>query len=333
MKDYPIDAVVLWVDGNDPVWLKERSKYSSNFDNVNKDASRYRDWGNMKYWFRSIDKFAPWIRKVHFVTFGHFPSFLNVKSPKIDIVNHKDIIPAEYLPTFNSEAIEINIHKIKGLADHFIYFNDDMFLLKPVKKEDYFNQGLPVLEGLQGTITSVGDGNAYPHSMLNDIDIINRNFNKRKQIKKYWYKWFNYRYGIENIRNVFLAPWDMYTGFKNAHLPAPFLKHTFDEVWKKEYEILNKTRQHKFRSFEDVNQYVFRYWQLASGEFYPHFQMGKRIEISDTKIPSIVKEITTQKHKEICINDSEEINDFEYCKNQIIKALNTILPEKSSFEK
>lgn len=331
--DYPIDIVVLWVDGNDPKWLKDKENYTLNDPNVNNGISRYRDWNNMRYWFRAIEKFAPWVRKVHFVTYGHLPNFLNVDAPKLNIVNHNEIIPAKYLPTFNSEAIEINIHKIKGLSEHFIYFNDDMFLLRPVKPTDFFKQGLPRLEGLQATITSVGDGSNYPHSMLNDIDIINKYFNKREEMRKNWYKWYNYHYGIEVFRNLLLLPWKKYIGFKNAHLPAPYLKSTFDTVWTKEYDILNRTRQNRFRSFEDVNQYIFRYWQLASGQFVPHSQLGKRIEVSEKNIDIIVNEIEKQKYKEICLNDPDYPIDFEQCKNKLISAFKRILPEKSSFEK
>ncbi|MDD1406673.1 Stealth CR1 domain-containing protein [Limosilactobacillus reuteri] len=331
--NYPIDIVVLWVDGNDPKWISDKKKYLINDEGVNTGISRYRDWNNMKYWFRSIEFFAPWIHKIHFVTYGHLPNFLNVNAPKLNIVNHKEIIPTEYLPTFNSEAIEININKIKGLAEHFIYFNDDMFLLKPVKKEDFFKNNVPVLEGLQGTITSVGDQSNYPHLMLNDVDIINKHFNKRRQTKNNWSKWYNYRYGPEIIRNIFLSPWKEYVGFKNAHLPVPFLKSTFDTVWEKEFKILDKTRQHRFRSFEDVNQYIFRYWQLASGNFEPHYQLGKRFEVSEKNIDEVVNEIVKQRHKEICLNDPDYEIDFELCSSRLIDAFKQILPQKSSFEK
>src|SRR5699024_690064 len=138
----PIDFVICWVDGGDPDWLKEKKRYSHDNNNDDRDI-RYREWGIIKYWFRGVEKFAPWVNKIHFVTWGHTPSWLNVKHPKLNIVKHEDYIPSKYLPTFSSRPIELNLHRIKGLSEQFVFFNDDMFLLKPVKKEDFFKNGLP----------------------------------------------------------------------------------------------------------------------------------------------------------------------------------------------
>ena len=95
------------------------------------------------YLFRGIDKFMPWVRKIHFVTYGHLPKWLNVENKKLNIVNHKDYMAPSCLPCFNSEALEINIHRISGLAENFIYFNDDQFLLQPLKSTDFFINDLP----------------------------------------------------------------------------------------------------------------------------------------------------------------------------------------------
>ena len=135
-----VDVVVLWVDGGDPAWQAEKNKYSP----VKKDDSnanfRYRDWGLMKYWFRAIEKFMPWVRTVHFVTWGHLPPFLDTGCPKLHIVRHEDYLPPEALPTFSSRPLEMNLHRIKGLAEHFVYFNDDMFITRPLDKSVFFDE-------------------------------------------------------------------------------------------------------------------------------------------------------------------------------------------------
>ncbi|MDV7757568.1 Stealth CR1 domain-containing protein [Liquorilactobacillus mali] len=333
-----IDIVVLWVDGNDTNWKNQKNKYLklSPLKNVSFSdfsESRFRDWGFMRYWFRGIEKFAPWIRKIHFVTWGHVPEFLDVSNDKIHIVNHKDIIEEKYLPTFNSCAIEININKIKGLSEQFIYFNDDQFLINNVSKKDFFVNGLPCEEGLQGTITSVGDKNSYCHQLLNDIDIINRNFNKKRQINKNLSKWFNLKYRINMIRNIMLYPWENFTGFKNSHLPVPVLKSTMENVWAAEYDVLNKTTADKFRSFYDVNQYVFRYWQLAEGKFYPRNSIGKMYEIHDDNVEVIAEKICNSKLKTICLNDPNEPINFERCKRKLQESFDKVLNEKCEFEK
>ena len=97
-----IDFVILWVDGNDPAWREEfvRTRQAENDD---ASEIRYRDWRNLHYWFRSAERFAPWVRKVHFITWGHLPAWLRRDHPKLHIVNHRDFIPAEYLPHIQFE--------------------------------------------------------------------------------------------------------------------------------------------------------------------------------------------------------------------------------------
>lgn len=142
-----IDFVITWVNGNDPEWRKEKSLYSgdaiSNSFELDIREERYRDWDNLQYWFRGVEKFAPWVRKIHFVTWGHLPKWLNLDNPKLHIVNHKDYIPKTFLPTFNSHTIEWNFHRISGLSEHFVYFNDDMFLLQKVEPGEFFKGGKP----------------------------------------------------------------------------------------------------------------------------------------------------------------------------------------------
>ena len=136
LNDSKIDIVILWVDGNDPKWLKEKNKYSEIKGDSN--INRFRDWDNLQYLFRGIEKYATWVNKVYFITWGHLPKWLNTNHEKLVIVNHKDYIPKEYLPTFNSNVIEMNLHRIEGLSEKFIIFNDDLFLLKKTIPEDFY---------------------------------------------------------------------------------------------------------------------------------------------------------------------------------------------------
>ena len=136
-----IDFVMIWVDGADPAWRAEKNKYDSSDERGDNTEIRYRSWDNLQYWFRGIEKFAPWVNRIHFVTWGHLPAWINKNNPKLNIVNHKDYIPEKYLPTFNANTIELNLHRIKGLSEQFVYFNDDMFVTAPVKPEDFFRNG------------------------------------------------------------------------------------------------------------------------------------------------------------------------------------------------
>lgn len=137
-----IDFVITWVDGADPAWRKEKAGYAPSAQNDDREE-RYRDWDLLRYWFRGVEAFAPWARKIHFITWGHLPPWLNTEHPKLHVVRHEDYIPKKFLPVFNSNVLEIYMHKIEGLSEHFVYFNDDMFLIRNVKKELFFHNGKP----------------------------------------------------------------------------------------------------------------------------------------------------------------------------------------------
>ena len=137
-----IDFVVPWLDSTDPIWQEQFMTYSRDTKG-NKDSARFRNMDIFHYWFRAVEKYAPWVRKVFLITNGKFPDWINKNHPKLVLVKHEDYIPKEYLPTFNSRTIELNLHRIKGLSEHFVYFNDDFFLNAPVQPEYYFRKGLP----------------------------------------------------------------------------------------------------------------------------------------------------------------------------------------------
>ena len=178
----PIDFVIIWVDGNDKEWRAEKDKYDDKPVSTSNSEVRFRDWDNLQYWFRGVEKFAPWVRKIHFVTWGHLPKWLDTSNPKLNIVNHKDYIPEKYLPTFSSHTIELNLHRIEGLADKFVYFNDDMFITAPTKAEDFFKNGKPCDTVAMDCIYFNKDSAGFFNGA--NLNIINNHFNKRASIKK-----------------------------------------------------------------------------------------------------------------------------------------------------
>lgn len=329
----PIDFVIIWVDGNDPKWRAVKNQYDPNPEAGEDDQEvRYRDWDNLQYWFRAVEKYTPWVRKIHFVTWGHLPSWLNVNHPKLHIVNHKDYIPEEYLPTFNSHTIEMNLHRIKGLSEQFVYFNDDMFINKLMKPRDFFVHGKPCDTFAMDCIY-FGKGSAGPYNG-NDMSVINTHFNKKEMLKKNFTKWFRLRYGIKYLyRTMVLMPWDWFPGFYYHHLPNSFLKSTYKKVWEAEPEILDATCRCKIRSATNVNQWLIKYWQLASGNFYPRtLKIGRCYHIKDKNIYPLLDSIRNGTDAMICINDTDKTVNFEEKKQLVIDAFQERLPEKSSFE-
>jgi hypothetical protein len=335
-----IDFVIAWVDGTDEKWIAEKNKYSdkSKGSDPSKSDARYRDWDNLQYWFRSIEANAPWFDRIFFVTWGHVPAWLNTDHPKLRVVRHDEYIPAEYLPTFSSHTIELNLHRIKDLSDRFVYFNDDTYLNRRLQESDFFSKGLPC-------DTAALNVHCYalsrPIQMISvrDTGVINEHFEMKKCIRKNLNKWISPRYGKEMMRTLALIGAPRFPGFYISHAPQSYIKSSFDEVWRAEPDVLSETCSHRFREITDVNQWVIKEWQLASGRFTPRaasfskaYFLGNvnRREIAEKAASDIIN----QKSRMICINDSEMPDeDYFFCKETVNSAFEKMYPEKSSFER
>ena len=338
---YPIDFVVPWVDGDDPQWQELRNQYLAKepqaeaVRTTDAQPSRYRDWGTLRYLLRGIDQFAPWARTVHLITQGHLPAWLNTSSPRLNIVRHEDYMPPEYLPTFAANAIELNLHRIDALSEHFVYCNDDMLITNTVTPGDFFRKGLPRL------VASLEPATVARHSWffmrVTNASIVNSHFSKHHTLRSHPLRWFNPRYALESIRTLATVPFGDFSGFRERHLPDPYLKSTFDKLWEIEGDILHDASRHRFRCNTDPNIWLIQDWQLASNQFMPgNSRIGKVFFIfNDEDARSAAHYITQQKGKLTCLNDHVDERDEDMvrrCANTVLTALNTILPNPSSFE-
>ena len=333
-KENLIDFVIPWVDGSDKNWIKEKNKYSKvKIDESNSDI-RYRDWGLLKYWFRAIEKNTPWVNKIYFITCNQKPEWLNEKNEKLVLINHEDYIPKECLPTFNVNAIEDNLFRLKDLSENFVYFNDDFFIINEMKKEDFFINGIPRDSFCFNAVSAKCDNNCIEHMILNDGAIIEKYFNKHETIKKLKYKIFNIKYGIKNnLKSLLLLPWDNFTGIDNPHVPTPYIKSEMEKVWKLEEESLMETSIHKFRNKDDINIWIFRYWNLFNGNFIPRTTKKSKFYSLKNDNSELFRIMEDNKIQMICINDSDINLDYESVKEELIKEFEKLYPEKSSFEK
>ena len=339
--NYPIDFIITWVDGSDPAWRAEKAKYQV-VEFGDAKESRYRDWDTLRYWFRGVEKYASWVNKVFFVTCGHLPPWLNQDNPKLRIVKHNEYIPSEYLPTFSSRPIDMNFHRIEDLSEHFVYFNDDMFLLQPTEREDFFKNDLPcdsaILDipriSMRDRDGKTRNGDSIFLADLLGAAVLNNHFNKKQSIRAHFFKWYNLRYGSWMFKTLLMAPWNQFTNFRLTHVPYSYLKSTYSEVWEKEPELLMSASKHKFRRNSDVNHWIFTYWQYAKGTFIPRrYDVAKFWYIKNEGNDALYQAIENQRFKMLCINDDYTANDFEKEKQKLISAFEMILPEKSSFEK
>lgn len=333
-----IDFVVTWLDSLDPEWQKSYAEYSSNTKG-DKANARFRNMNIFKYWFRSVEMYAPWVHKVYLVTNGKFPDWINKDNPKLELVKHEDFMPKDCLPTFNSCAIELHMYKIKGLSEHFVYFNDDVFLNSPIKPDYYFKKGLPCDVNKETCynvpIYTEKDKFGIYMSMLANIGILNSQFRRWDTVRQSPKRWFGAHLGIRGVlMSSMLARQRLFVGFSNFHLEQAFLKSTFVDVWEKEPNFMNASCT-RFRETITANPYIFRYWQFATNRFYPKKRRGDYFFITEKNIlDRIENKLKDSKIVSICLNDTPlcSESDFEIISNRLNALLEDKFTEKSSFE-
>lgn len=309
-----IDIVYLWVDGNDPAWRAKRNAFIGETEatsSVNCEG-RYANNDELKYSLRSIERHAPWIRKIFIVTDNQTPEWLDTSNPRIEIVDHTVIMPEESLPCFNSGLLEHYLYRIPGLAERFLYSNDDMFLNRDVEVNDFFtSDGFPLIR-----LT-------------------------RKPFRKEW--WFfrenilgkplkNYRKKIDLTARLVEDKYGVYyTGMPHHNIDA-YLRNDYQRVVEcvlRDECLANNNN--RMRSDGDVQRVAFSYIALAEkrGKLrYVNRKESMHIEIHRLKDYS---EFLRKRPTFFCMNDSE------YAGNQDRAAakafLEKIFPMKSQFEK
>ena len=328
--DAPIDFVIPWVDGEDPAW---RRQFLAVRRAEGADASeiRFRDWRNLRYWFRGVERLAPWVRRIHFITWGHLPAWLNTSNPRLHVVDHADYIPSAYLPTFNSNTIELNIARIEGLAERFVLFNDDTFLLRPVRPGDFFRRGLPC----DMARLSVVQPSSVGHIVYNDLELINAAHRKGAVLRRWPGKWFSPRYGVVNLlKSLTLVPWSTFPGILDTHMPKPYLRSRFERAWRMWGGELDASCRHPFRTLQDLSHWLVRYDVLCRGEFAPRSMRDTGlVTLDDDGIDAVCDAVRTQRYRMICMNDSTDISDFDRMSRRLCEAFEAVFPEKSSYER
>lgn len=343
----PVDFVLLWVDGSDPEWLASKRHWQrengcpEGLADPEKDEQngfrRYRDNGLLRHWFRAVERFAPWVRRVFFVTCGQKPEWLDESHPKLRLVSHADFMPEAFLPTFNGDPIQLCLHRIPELAEHFVLFDDDTFLLRPVRPTFYFRGGNPVLEASLRPIQGVGD-RPWLRLVYNNSYEVNSHFDISRAVWANRRKWFDVRaLGLPRAAANFLC-WRL-NGWLPAksygHLPLPHLKSTFAEIERRCPETFERTCRSRFRSHDHVSHWLAAAWNLASGRFSPARRPPVEAEmtVSRTNVGFACAAIRGQAFPQICLNDPAGTDDSIHCFGLLRQAFGELLPDRSSFEK
>jgi hypothetical protein len=230
--DFPIDVVYTWVDGNDPELATKREAHRptpGNAPRINAretGSSRYTSRDELKYSLRSLQMYAPFIRNIYIVTDGQTPSWLNTRAAGIRVVDHKDVFTdPTALPVFNSHAIETQLHHIDGLSERYLYFNDDVFLGRPITPGHFFHSN--GIAKLPFSPAQLGLGAPHPDEPAPNS-------------------------AGKNVRALIQNTHGRFTVSKFMHTPHPQIQSVMRDLEKLFPEDLDRTSRSKFRAVTDI---------------------------------------------------------------------------------
>ncbi|MER6630748.1 stealth conserved region 3 domain-containing protein [Streptomyces sp. NPDC000987] len=255
---FPVDAVYTWVDGDDPAMAAKRRAHLNPADSGiaprETGASRYTSHDELRYALRSLEMYAGFVRHVYLVTDSQVPDWLDPEAEGLTVVDHRDILPAEALPVFNSHAIESRLHHIPGLSEHYLYFNDDVFINRPVRAECFFHGNGIARIPLSPLKLGVG----APHPLEPAPNSAGKN--AREVIR---------RFHGRQARH------------KSLHTPHPQLLSVMREMESFGIEELEHTAASRFRSVRDVApaSTLHHHWAIATGRAVPADYRFRYVEL------------------------------------------------------
>lgn len=316
--NFPVDFVYTWVDGDDPEWLAEKARYSgdtethlSNRPNYRAQLQeRFRSRDELKYSLRSVEMFAPYVRKIYLVTAGHVPRWLKRDHPKIIIISHEDIYSnPKNLPTFNSSGIETQLHHIPGLSENFVYFNDDMMLGRPTNLGDFF--------------TPNGAAVIYPSDNHFVPEVGPKDLEEYAQADVNAVRMFRERYGLSPTALM-------------QHVPYAAKVSVLDDLEQEFGSEFERCASNRFRSMSDLRPIAF---------MQPHFACYRREAVpgvtqegyfalwySDIE-EKLAQALRSRHFKFLCLNDAGVPSDRIAEVDRIVSEfLESYFPVKSSFE-
>jgi hypothetical protein len=313
IHDRLIDLVYLWVNGSDPEWQEKKRLFTGQLsDNSEQNnLGRYISNDELKYALRSAAKNVPWIRKIYIVTDNQKPEWLDETHPKIQLVDHTEIMPTEILPCFNSSVIEYFIHKIPGLSDRFLFSNDDLFFNASLSPDFFFHDdGYPIVRLKRKPFGKW-------HYRLK--------FLVGKKLGQYAQKVYKGALTIESKFGKY------YSGVPHHNVDA-YNKADYTEAVEKIFDSeVERSQVNRIRTYGDLHRSAFLYYALAIG--HAHLKYVGRNESSRILIHrhDFMKYINTYHPKLFCLNDSQRVTTEQ--REKIIPFLELLFPEKSMFEK
>ncbi|WP_428045346.1 stealth family protein [Candidatus Avelusimicrobium fimicolum] len=299
--EYPVDFVVLWVNGNDPAFVRERNRWADS----PVVPARFVQTDELRYVLRSVEEYMPWVTRVVLVTNGQVPKWLNVNHPRLKILTHAEFMPASALPTFNSCAIEMSVTKWGGLSEHFLLANDDTFAFRPVSREYFFPR--------QNRVNNYYA--FYPYKKYEDTA-----YGRQLLIIR------------ERLNNFFPG---LHFPLKPTHNISAYLKNSLALGWTLFEKELSATVHSRFRQDSNMNFYLFACMAAVQGLGCWKKRRLSRLGCSDEccweLYQNFEREINKYRPRLVCLNDSENCGPQDRAK--LTTYLQKAFPLASRFEK
>lgn len=310
MRD-PIDVVLTWVDGADPVWRaafdQHREAVGLSPAHHSAHDSRYRSRDELRYLLRSLWAYAGWARRIHVVTAGQRPAWL-IEDDCLRVVDHSEILPAAALPTFNSHSIEASLHRIPDLAEHFIYFNDDMLLGRPTRPETFFT------------------ANGLPKVFSSDAIVLTDEDDETRAADT----------AARRGRELLDAQFGRVVAHKPHHAPYALRVSSCEAMERDVQELIDQTRHSRFRSSSDLSvaasfamHHALARGVAVSGELaaeYVHVESGRlALHLARTQ--------WLGEFDAICINETESPGGLDDRERRISSFFETCYPVASPWER
>jgi hypothetical protein len=291
-----MDVVITYVDGLDPLWQRDYEECT----NIPILEKRFRDWGTLRYLMRGIAVNMPFIRKVHLVVArdSQVPEWVNRN--EVNVVLHKDIIPEQFIPTFNCNPIELHMHRIEDLDEQYVYFNDDVFPLMKCEPTDFFVDG----KGQLGMSHHLFSFDMFKKICRNSDVIARRALGMKPSL-------------------FFLRP---------QHVCTPMIKSECAEMYERVKDDLHASIT-MTRTAKNISQYVFLNYMYLKGTLQNKRLSKRHFSLGITSVKELREFITNPTRKFTCINDVKLSHErFEELRRVLIEAFETLLPNKSKYE-
>ncbi len=310
--EFPVDVVYTWVNHDDPGWKElYRQKTGALPEQKDDDAQsldRFMNRDELRYSMRSIHTHAPWVRTIYVVTNCSRPSWL-AEHPKVVWVDHREIIPSESLPTFSSHAIESRLHHVPGLADHFIYFNDDFFLTRPTLASDFFYANGISMSAMEPYGTVNGERHAA------DPDYLNAARNGKRLLEQAFGR----------------SPTALH-----KHTPYSLRKDVLFEMEERFREPIAKTTSNPFRTIDDIStvSFLYHHYAFLTGRAV---YAGRDAWLIKPRTPRYEQRLAqlvqgAKSPLSLCLNDGGGSVGYSHWDRHVVEFLEALFPEPAPFE-